>query len=171
MVKERQYRSSPTQLLYRKHGSHMLVMFKKVGRKPPTFGDALIIASVLLDSGFEFDKGSVTFNRFKPVISYKTEEKPVFSFDALTNSKNINVYGDIDADVLRNYQEFPLANIIYLSLEEFTTSEQSAWMTAMDSGSKNASEIIDKLTLTFNRTLQAVITKELIKIISGAAAL
>ncbi|MCQ6473366.1 F0F1 ATP synthase subunit gamma, partial [Vibrio parahaemolyticus] len=64
-----------------------------------------------------------------------------------------------------------LANLIYYSLKESTTSEQSARMTAMDNASKNASDMIDKLTLTFNRTRQAVITKELIEIISGAAAL
>lgn len=114
----------------------------------------------------------------------------------------MGIYDDIDADVLRNYQEFALVNIIYLALRESSTSEQSARMTAMDSASKNAceptgwidgragykgfsecsftdawlsflpaAEMIDKLTLTFNRTRQAVITKELIEIISGAAAL
>uniref|UniRef100_A0A2K6FE13 ATP synthase F(1) complex subunit gamma, mitochondrial n=1 Tax=Propithecus coquereli TaxID=379532 RepID=A0A2K6FE13_PROCO len=84
---------------------------------------------------------------------------------------SMSIYDDIDADVLQNYQEYNLANIIYYSLKESTTSEQSARMTAMDNASKNASEMIDKLTLTFNRTRQAVITKELIEIISGAAAL
>ncbi|KAK2084667.1 ATP synthase subunit gamma, mitochondrial, partial [Saguinus oedipus] len=57
-------------------------------------------------------------------------------------------------------------NIIYYALKEFTISEQSARMTAMDNASKNASEMIDKSTLTFNCTGQAVITKELIEIIS-----
>lgn len=50
----------------------------------------------------------------------------------------MSVYDDIDADVLRNYQEYALANIIYYSLKESTTSEQSARMTAMDNASKNA---------------------------------
>ncbi|KAG9489887.1 ATP synthase subunit gamma, mitochondrial isoform X2 [Eleutherodactylus coqui] len=158
-------------LLHRTHGSHLLLTFKEVGRKPPTFGDASLIASELLNSGYEFDLGSVVFNRFRSVISYKTDEKPFFSMDTVANSESITIYDDIDADVLRNYQEFTLANIIYLTLKESTTSEQSARMTAMDNASKNASEIIDKLTLTFNRTRQAVITKELIEIISGAAAL
>ncbi|KAM9313026.1 ATP synthase F(1) complex subunit gamma, mitochondrial isoform 2-T2 [Gastrophryne carolinensis] len=158
-------------LLQRTHGNHFLLNFKDVGRKPPTFGDASLIASELLNSGYEFDQGSVVFNRFRSVISYKTEEKPFFSLDTVANSESISVYDDIDADVLRNYQEFTLANIIYYTLKESTTSEQSARMTAMDNASKNASEIIDKLTLTFNRTRQAVITKELIEIISGAAAL
>lgn len=50
----------------------------------------------------------------------------------------MSIYDDIDADVLRNYQEYSLANIIYYSLKESTTSEQSARMTAMDNASKNA---------------------------------
>ncbi|XP_072257927.1 ATP synthase subunit gamma, mitochondrial isoform X3 [Pyxicephalus adspersus] len=158
-------------ILQRTHGDHFLVTFKEVGRKPPTFGDASVIASELLNSGYEFDQGSVVFNRFRSVISYRTEEKPFFSLDTVANAESISVYDDIDADVLRNYQEFTLANIIYYTLKESTTSEQSARMTAMDNASKNASEMIDKLTLTFNRTRQAVITKELIEIISGAAAL
>ncbi|XP_058629321.1 ATP synthase subunit gamma, mitochondrial isoform X1 [Onychostoma macrolepis] len=158
-------------LLYRTHGKHILINCKEVGRKPPTFTDASIIATELLDSGYEFDKGSIVYNRFRSVISYKTDEKPLFSIDTVANSENMGIYDDIDADVLRNYQEFALVNIIYFGLKESTTSEQSARMTAMDNASKNASEMIDKLTLTFNRTRQAVITKELIEIISGAAAL
>lgn len=141
------------------------------GEEAPTFGDASVIALELLNSGYEFDEGSIIFNRFRSVISYKTEEKPIFSLDTVASAESMSIYDDIDADVLRNYQEYSLANIIYYSLKESTTSEQSARMTAMDNASKNASEMIDKLTLTFNRTRQAVITKELIEIISGAAAL
>ncbi|XP_030006233.1 ATP synthase F(1) complex subunit gamma, mitochondrial isoform X1 [Sphaeramia orbicularis] len=158
-------------LLHRTHGKHIMLNCKEVGRKPPSFGDASVIATELLNSGYEFDQGAVIFNRFRSVISYKTDQKPVFSTDTVATSENMGVYDDIDADVLRNYQEFALVNIIYLALRESSTSEQSARMTAMDSASKNASEMIDKLTLTFNRTRQAVITKELIEIISGAAAL
>ncbi|KAI4895388.1 hypothetical protein NFI96_024123 [Prochilodus magdalenae] len=158
-------------LLYRTHGQHILINCKEVGRKPPTFTDASIIATELLDSGYEFDQGTIIYNRFRSVISYKTDEKPLYSMDTVASSENMGIYDDIDADVLRNYQEFALVNIIYYGLKESTTSEQSARMTAMDSASKNASEMIDKLTLTFNRTRQAVITKELIEIISGAAAL
>ncbi|XP_030427534.1 ATP synthase subunit gamma, mitochondrial isoform X1 [Gopherus flavomarginatus] len=158
-------------LLQRTHSNHFLVTFKDVGRKPPSFGDASVIALELLNSGYEFDEGSVIYNRFRSVISYKTDEKPFYSLDTVAGAESISIYDDIDADVLRNYQEFTLANILFYSLKESTTSEQSARMTAMDNASKNASEIIDKLTLTFNRTRQAVITKELIEIISGAAAL
>ncbi|XP_037616832.1 ATP synthase subunit gamma, mitochondrial isoform X1 [Sebastes umbrosus] len=158
-------------LLHKTHGEHIILNCKEMGRKPPSFCDASIVASELINCGYEFDQGSVIFNTFKSVISYKTDQKPLFSNDTVANAESMGVYDDIDADVLRNYQEFALVNIIFLAMKESSTSEQSARMTAMDSASKNASEMIDKLTLTFNRTRQAVITKELIEIISGAAAL
>ncbi|XP_044042192.1 ATP synthase subunit gamma, mitochondrial isoform X1 [Siniperca chuatsi] len=158
-------------LLHRTHGKHIILNCKDIGRKPPSFGDASVVATELLNSGYEFDQGSVIFNRFRSVISYKTDHKPLFSTDTIANAESMGIYDDIDADVLRNYQEFALVNIIYLAMKESSTSEQSARMTAMDNASKNASDIIEKLTLTFNRTRQAVITKELIEIISGAAAL
>ena len=49
----------------RTHGSHILMTCKEVGRKPPTFGDASIIADEVLNSGYEFDQGTVIFNKFK----------------------------------------------------------------------------------------------------------
>ncbi|KAM4853114.1 LOW QUALITY PROTEIN: ATP synthase subunit gamma, mitochondrial-like [Thomomys bottae] len=157
--------------LHSTHSDKFLVTFKDVGRKPPTFGDVSVIALALLNSGYEFEEGSIIFSRFRSVISYKTEENPIFSLDTIASAESMSIYDDIDSDVLQNYQEYSLANIIYYSLKESTTSEQSARMTAIDNASKNASEMIDKLTLTFSRTRQAVITKELIEIISGAAAL
>ncbi|KAM7378491.1 hypothetical protein PAMA_013410 [Pampus argenteus] len=158
-------------ILHRTHGKHIMMNCKEVGRKPPSFSDASIIATELLNSGYEYDQGAVFFNRFRSVISYKTDQKPLFSTAAVADAETMSIYDDIDAEVLRSYQEFALVNILYLALREGSTSEQSARMTAMDSASKNASEMIEKLTLTFNRTRQAVITKELIEIISGAAAL
>ncbi len=56
----------------------------------------------------------------------------------LSLSDNLSVYDDVDADVLRNYHEFTLANIVYFGLKESACSEQSSRMTAMDGASKNA---------------------------------
>jgi len=83
----------------------------------------------------------------------------------------VTVYDSLDADVVQSYMEFSLASLVFYALKEGATSEQSSRMTAMDNSSKNASEMIDKLRISFNRTRQAVITGELIEIISGAAAL
>ena len=89
----------------------------------------------------------------------------------MSTAKNIGLYDSLDAETLKCFQEFQLVNLLYYGLKENTTSEQSARMSAMDSSSKNAGEMIGKLTLSFNRTRQAVITRELIEIISGASAL
>lgn len=105
----------------------------------------------------EFDEGSSIFNWFGSVTSYKTEEKPIFSFNAIASAESMSIYDNIEADVLQNYHEHNLVNIIHCSLKEPTTSEQSRRMVAMDNVSKNASEMIDKLTLTFQLTCQPVI--------------
>lgn len=81
------------------------------------------------------------------------------------------MYDSLDDEVLQNYIEYSLASLIFYAMKESACSEQSSRMTAMDNASKNAGDMIDKLTLTFNRTRQAVITRELIEIISGASAL
>ncbi|XP_053624434.1 ATP synthase subunit gamma, mitochondrial-like isoform X2 [Plodia interpunctella] len=84
---------------------------------------------------------------------------------------NMSAFDDVDDDQLECYAEWTLAALLYYALKESAASEQSARMAAMDNATKNAGEMIRKLTLLFNRTRQAVITRELIEIISGAAAL
>jgi len=111
------------------------------------------------------------YNYYKSVVSYDTTSIPIFSQDTVANSEKVTVYDSLDADVVQSYMEYSLASLVYYCLKEGATSEQSSRMTAMDNSSKNAAEMIDKLRITFNRTRQAVITGELIEIISGAAAL
>jgi len=115
--------------------------------------------------------GKLYYNQFKSVVSYQTSELPIFSQGAVDSAEKISLYDSLDADVLQSYMEYSLASMIYYCLKEGACSEQSSRMSAMDNSSKNAGEMIDKLTLTYNRTRQAVITGELIEIISGAAAL
>lgn len=158
-------------ILQRLYSPNILMSFNDYGKKPPVFEDATAVANAILESGFEFDAGLLLYNRFKTVVSYETSEVPIFSLDTITSAPKISTYDSLDAEVLRSYQEYSLASIIYYAMKENACSEQSARMTAMDGASKNAGEMIEKLTLTFNRTRQAVITKELIEIISGAAAL
>jgi len=158
-------------ILQRFHSPNIMMSFNDFGKKPPVFEDATAVANAILDSGFEFDSGILLYNRFKSVVSYETTNAPIFSLEAITAAPKITVYDSLDAEVLRSYQEYSLASLIYYAMKENACSEQSARMTAMDGASKNAGEMIDKLTLIFNRTRQAVITRELIEIISGAAAL
>uniref|UniRef100_G3MRM3 F-ATPase gamma subunit n=1 Tax=Amblyomma maculatum TaxID=34609 RepID=G3MRM3_AMBMU len=158
-------------ILQRLFGQNIILSFSDFGKKPPIFDDAVQVANAILGCDYEFDKGILLYNRFKSVVSYATSDLPVFSLETVSGSEKISLYDSLDAEVLQCYQEYSLASLIYYAMKENACSEQSSRMTAMDSASKNAGEMIDKLTLTFNRTRQAVITKELIEIISGAAAL
>merc|ERR1739838_278285 len=157
--------------LSRLFAKNILCVGSEIGRLPPQFGDAAKIATNILNSGFEYDSGKMLFNRFKSVISYDTTEMPIYSMATVNNADKLALYDSLDADVLQSYMEYSLASLIYYCLKEGACSEQSSRMTAMDNSSKNAGEMIDKLTLFYNRSRQAVITGELIEIISGAAAL
>ena len=152
-------------------GSQIVMVGSEIGRLPPQFGDATRIANAILNCGHDFDTGKLVYNYYKSVVSYDTTSIPIFSEDTVSNSEKVTVYDSLDADVIQAYMEYSLASLVYYALKEGATSEQSSRMTAMDNSSKNASEMIDKLQITFNRTRQAVITGELIEIISGAAAL
>jgi len=150
---------------------NLIMVGSEIGRLPPQFGDASKIANAILTCGFEFDTGKMLYNRYNSVVSYTTTELPIFSQETVMGAEKISAYDSIDADVVQSYLEFSLASQIFFALKEGATSEQSSRMTAMDNSSKNAGEMIDKLSITYNRTRQAVITGELIEIISGAAAL
>merc|ERR1712088_1173460 len=104
-------------------------------------------------------------------VGDKTSEVDIYPMKSVSEAEKITLYDSIDSDVLQSYLEYSLASMIYYAMKEGACSEQSARMTAMDNSSKNAGEMIEKLALTYNRTRQAVITGELIEIISGAAAL
>lgn len=87
-------------------------------------------------------------------------------------SKAMDVYSFEPSiyEVWADLHEFYYGTVIYGAYLEAATSEQSARMTAMDNASKNATEMLDKLSLIYNRARQAKITTELCEIISGAAA-
>lgn len=148
-----------------------IMVGSEIGRLPPQFGDAAGVANAILTCGYEFDQGKMLYNVYKSVVSYNTTAMPIFSQESILESDKISAYDSLDADVMQSYLEYSLASMVYYAMKEGATSEQSSRMTAMDNSSKNAGEMIDKLTITFNRTRQSVITGELIEIISGAAAL
>jgi len=150
---------------------NVLLSINEVGRRPPSFEDAATLAQAVLNSGYKFDQADIYYNRFKTVVSYSTLKLPVFSLDTLSSSEKLTLYDSLDSDVIQSYLEFSMASLMYFAMKESACSEQSSRMTAMDGASKNAGEMINKLTLYFNRTRQAVITRELIDIVIGASAL
>jgi len=127
----------------------------------------------------EFDVCTLYFSEFKSVISQKPtafqlipaklpEEEPS---EARAGAVAVHEYEPGEQEILEYLLMRNLATQIFRDLLENAASEQGARMTAMDNASRNAEEMIDRLTLTYNRTHQALITKELIEIISGAEAL
>lgn len=156
--------------LSRVHGQNIIGVVTEVGRRPSTFEDVARISTFILNCGHDFGSGKFIYNRYRTVVSYDTLELPFYPAAAVSGGENITVYDSLDADVIQSYNEYSLASLLFYTMREGATSEQSSRMTSMDNATKNAGEMIDKLTLTYNRTRQAVITGELIEIISGAAA-
>jgi len=158
-------------ILQRTHGDHFIQTFNELGRKPPLFEEAAFIAEQIQTSGYEYDICKIYYNKFKSVISYNLTKQDVFSLGTLSTAEAMLQYDDVDEDVLRNYQEFTMANLMFTAMKESACSEQSARMTAMDNATKNAGDMIQRLQIKYNRTRQAVITTELTEIISGCVAL
>ncbi|KAI8087640.1 ATP synthase F1, gamma subunit [Gilbertella persicaria] len=146
------------------------ITFNQIGKDIPTFEEASSIVDVIKSSEIEFDSANIIYNKFNSVVSYEAEAIPAYSQDTFKNSPNFAVY-EIEDDVLANLQEFTFANSVYWAMVEGHASEMSAKRAAMENATKNAGEMIGKLTMTYNRGRQAVITNELIDIITGASAL
>jgi len=158
-------------ILSRLFAKNILFVANEVGKKPPTFQDATKVAAEIMNSGYTYGAGKIVYNKFKSVVSYGVANLPLFDKGSVISAPKLSIYDSIDEEVIQSYLEFSLASLLFYAMKEGACSEQSSRMTAMDNASKNAGEMIGKLTLTFNRTRQAVITRELIEIISGAAAL
>jgi F-type H+-transporting ATPase subunit gamma len=128
----------------------------------------------LFDQG-AFDVCTLFFSRFKSVIAQiPTAQQiipPVFENDAENGTSAAYEYEPEEDEILAELLPRNLSVQVFRALLENAASEQGARMSAMDNATRNAGEMIRKQTLTYNRTRQAMITKELIEIISGAEAL
>ena len=148
------------------------------GKRRVDFSDAEEIATrvtSMLAAG-EIDSATIIYNRFRSVISQVVTEQqiiPVPMPEGATDDLGGAVY-DFEPDeetILARLLPQALAIQVYRALLESAAGFQAAQMTAMDSATRNASDMIKRLTLNYNRARQANITKELIEIISGAEAL
>lgn len=139
------------------------------------YGNAQDIARDVLarfDAG-EFDVATIFYNRFQSVISQIPTERQIIpaTFDADGGESTLFDYEPSEEAILADLLPRGVATAIFAALLENGASEQGARMSAMDSATRNAGEMIDRLTIEYNRSRQAAITKELIEIISGAEAL
>jgi len=174
--------------LRREYGKLIVDTIEEIGRPVLRFEGAESVAERIagMFAEGEFDVCTLFFARFKSAITQIVTAQQLIPFVALGSDENgesedaangsmpenaVYEYEPEEEDILRDLLPRNLAIQVFRALLENNASEQGARMTAMDNATRNAGDMIDRLTLTYNRTRQAVITKELIEIISGAEAL
>ncbi len=165
--------------LKREFASRFAGEISYAGKKAIGFEDAAEVAqkiTAMLDGG-EFDVCSLLYNRFKSVITQTASEQqlipaavPETEDEVLAGPQALYEYEPAEEEILAALLPQNLAVQIYRALLETNAGFYGSQMTAMDNATRNAGEMINKLTLNYNRTRQANITKELIEIISGAEA-
>ncbi|SPF77549.1 F0F1 ATP synthase subunit gamma [Pseudoprimorskyibacter insulae] len=164
--------------LKRDLGSHFIGHIDLSDVKKIGYGNAQDIARDILtrfDAG-EFDVATIFFSRFQSVISQIPTALQVIpasyeESEAGDTASTLYDYEPSEEAILADLLPRGVATQIFTALLENGASEQGARMSAMDNATRNAGDMIDKLTIEYNRSRQAVITNELIEIISGAEAL
>lgn len=155
--------------LSRTNAKSIQLNFAGIGKDVPTFADAQAIADQVVLLPTEYTDIKILYNKFINATSYEPSLIEAFSEEAITQSPNFSAF-EVDEEVLGNLREYSLANSLYWALAEGHACEQSARRNAMDNASKNAGDMINRYQILFNRTRQAVITGELVEIITGATA-
>jgi F-type H+-transporting ATPase subunit gamma len=156
--------------LSRSLGGNLALTFNQIGRDVPTFADAAGVADLIIKSGIPYDSVVIVYNKFVSAISYEPGTMVVRGEAGLKESEGFKAY-EMEDDFTKDLAEFSLANAIFAALTEAHACEISARRNAMDNASKNAKDMITSLQMKYNRGRQAVITNELIDIITGASAL
>ncbi len=169
--------------LKREFGKLIVQDYEGLNRRGVTFEGADMVAQRVLamyDAG-EFDVCTIIYNKFLSVISqvvtrqqlvpFPVPEMPVSEKGSEGGVKALYEYEPSEEGILTELLPKNVSMQVFSALLESDASEQGSRMSAMDNATRNAGDMINKLTLVYNRTRQATITKELIEIISGAEAL
>jgi len=163
--------------LKRVYGSQIIEKISFKDSKVTNYLDAEIVGKKIIElfEKNEFDMCTIFYNQFKNVITQIPQEQqiiPLKSNEIKKNSVEDNYEFEPEEDeILSNLLPKNISTQIFKAMLENSASEQGSRMTAMDSATRNAGELVDKLTINYNRSRQAAITKELIEIISGAESL
>jgi len=169
-------------VLKREFGDDIIEVIQGIGQRGVKFSEAIEVAEKIItffdDDGF--DVCTIVFNRFQSAMTQIVTEQQLVPFvptdDASSETAGdgpqaVYIYEPEEKEILADLLPRNASVQVFQALLESVASEHGARMTAMDSATRNAGEMIDSLTLTYNRTRQANITNELIEIISGAEAL
>ena len=163
--------------LKRVYGKYIIQKISFKNRKKITFNEAEEVGKIILElfNKNEFDKCIIFYNNFKNVITQIPQAQQIIPSEQPERSNDIddNFY-DFEPDeeeILEDLLPKNISTQIFRAFLENAASEQGSRMTAMDNATRNAGDLVDKLTINYNRSRQASITKELIEIISGAESL
>ena len=162
----------------RNYGNYIIEKLTFKNQREITVTDAQKISNKIISMFHknEFDVCTIFYSKFKSVISQEPivqqiiPVKNVNNNDRITNDQNYEYEPDQE-EILDSLLPKNITTQIFKGLLENAASEQGARMSAMDNATRNAGDLIEKLTINYNRSRQAVITKELIEIISGAETL
>ena len=139
--------------------------------------DAEKVGKMIIDNfeKKEFDVCTIFYNKFKNVITQIPQEQQIIPLQASevegSSSEDNFEFEPEEDEILSNLLPKNISTQIFKAMLENSASEQGSRMSAMDNATRNAGEMVDKLTIEYNRSRQAAITKELIEIISGAESL
>ena len=145
--------------------------------KNANFFDAEKVSKIIIErfQKEEFDICTIFFNQFKNVITQIPQAQQIIplktDIDDKEKSEDNYEFEPDEDEILTNLLPKNISTQIFKAMLENSASEQGARMSAMDNATRNAGEMVDKLTIEYNRSRQAAITKELIEIISGAESL
>ena len=162
----------------REYGKYIIKKFSFKEKKQISFNEAKIVGDEIISlfNQNEFDKCILFYNNFKNVITQIPQAQQIIPAESnsseKTDEKTLSYEFEPDEDeILEDLLPKNISTQIFKALLENAASEQGSRMTAMDNATRNAGDLVDKLTINYNRSRQASITKELIEIISGAESL
>ena len=162
----------------REYGEYIIKKFSFKDKKKITFSEAEIIGNeiIKLFEEKQFDKCILFYNNFKNVITQIPQAQQIIPAEQKnvkeTDNDSLSYEFEPEEDeILEDLLPKNISTQVFKAFLENAASEQGSRMTAMDNATRNAGDLVDKLTINYNRSRQASITKELIEIISGAEAL
>ncbi len=162
----------------REFGKYVIKKFSFKEKKQISFNEAEIIGKEIIDlfNKGEFDKCILFYNNFKNVITQIPQAQQIIpaenkSKDKVEESSLSYEFEPEEDEILEDLLPKNISTQVFKAFLENAASEQGSRMTAMDNATRNAGDLVDKLTINYNRSRQASITKELIEIISGAESL
>src|SRR5210317_27743 len=163
--------------LKRIYGKQIIEKLSFKNSKNVNYADAEKVSKIIIDKfeKEEFDICTIFYNQFKNVITQIPQAQQIIPLktdnEAATKSDDSYEFEPDEDEILSNLLPKNISTQIFKAMLENSASEQGSRMSAMDNATRNAGEMVDKLTIEYNRSRQAAITKELIEIISGAESL